>query len=173
MVWPPIHWFSGIAGRRDDLPDHFEEIVKFEGSAVQAGVMLLGVNDGDTVLVLRHTADITDTQLRSIHETNDSTSYQNTSGKDAFVILVVVARGAGSATRAFKIYSSPNDNSKTSATEVYEFPSGAAGMTVSLNQFTTPPLKIQNNHFCVIENNSGDGTSDIDCAENCRVVERI
>ncbi len=173
MVFPPINWFQGVGiGIVDDLPDHFEVIDRFVGGTTADGQFFLGIKDGDSVKILVHTTDIQDTQLRSVHLSDDSTSYQNNSGKDAFAIIKLTARDSGTGSRAFKIYSSPNDNSKTSATEVYDF-DGNTGFNNTSEDWTTPPLKIQNTHFCVVECLSGNALRDIDVSVQSRVVERV
>jgi len=160
-------------GDVDDLPDSFLQLTNFrgvDGSTVD-GFVQLGVNDGDTVKGLLHTTDIADTQLRSVHLDDDSTSYQNTTGLDSVVVLQIRAVNSGTTDRNFKVYTSPNDNSKTGATEVFSM--DVISYLNALNDvFTTPPLAIKNNHFCVVENNSGDATSDIDVLRESRVVER-
>jgi len=170
-VFPPISWFQGIppAIVVDDLPDHFEQMSKLVGGTSSSNLFFLGIKDGDSVKLLVHTTDITDAQLRSVHLSDDVTSYQNLSGKDAFVILLLVARNTSTGPRPFKIYSSPNDNSKTGATEVYDF-DGNTGFNNTGEGWTTPPLKIQNNHFCVVENLSGNALRDISVSIASRVV---
>lgn len=159
----------------DGMADSYFPITNFNGqSSTTIDFIQLGVNDGDTMRTLIHSTDITDTQLRSIHSDDDSTSYQNGSGFNAIAVLVLGARGAATVIRNFKLWSSPNDNSKTSATLVYDFSTSTVGTVFdsSADSFTCPPVKVQNSHYLVLENLSGSATGDIDVGLGSKVVER-
>lgn len=168
---------STIPPSGDGMADNYYPVAKFSGvGSTQGDDVLLGLNDGDTLKTILHITLITDTQTLSVHEDDDATSYQNTSGFDAMAVLVLNAQGSDGATvRNFKLYSSPNNNSTTSATLVYDFSTfSPAGVFDATNDiYTTPPVKIENNHYVVIENLSGSANSTFLVTGDSRIVERV
>ena len=97
---------------------------------------------------------MTEGLVQSIHVEDNSTSYQNTTGNDAFATVTLKAFSSGTATRHAKIWSSPNDNSITGATLLYEVGTvDVAGLfDTAGDELTFVDCKIADNHFLVIEN---------------------
>jgi len=125
-----------------------------DASKVFSRQMTIGVNDGDTVVPIVHSANVTNGGgLNSMHRTDDVTSYQNLSGKTAYAIVVIKSSQAGA--KLFKLYSSPVDNSKAGATEIFDNVGGFYAISGNLDAVTIPiVLEIQNNHYLVLENNT-------------------
>lgn len=149
------------------MADSYISIPKFLGATVPEGEQLLGVQDGDRVRALRH-GTISNGQVFSVHIQDNATSYQNTSGFDAFAILVVEASGVAQ-TRIINIYDSPTDNSTAGATLRFDINQNFFDSTNE--KLTTPPMKISNNNFCVVENVTG-AAGDIIIEVQSIVVER-
>ena len=166
-------WLTYLDRRTgEDMADHYIELPKYLGEVAGGalGKILVGMQDEDTFRHLIHLTDITGGgDIKSMHLEDDSTSYQNTSGQDAYFALeIFITNSTG--TRDIAIYSSPNDNSKTSATLVHTINSPNFGGTI--NRFwTTPVLRVQNNEYIVVENNSA-ASDDLDIRFNSLVVER-
>lgn len=162
----------------DDLPDHLISVPYYDGtssSPTTSGGVAIGVNDADTIKSLIHTADIAEGGINSLHTEDDSTSYQNTSGSTAHAVVLVTCVGSGTAERHIKFWSSPNDNSKTSATALYEFGSTTLSIMDATGEvMTIGPLAIQDNHYLVLENidDSRAGTNSLEVIKNSWVVER-
>ena len=141
---PGPHQHSVFLGI-DDLPDHWVEL----------GGVFTKVNP--TAVVTRipvvYTPVLTEGVIASVHTENDSTSYQNTTGNTAIASLVIGAISTGLESRHVKIWSSPNDNSSIGATLLFEI-----GTTSSFafdndgDEISLIDLKIQHNHYLVIEN---------------------
>lgn len=144
-------------------------------AAIEGGAIGLGVQDADTPKMLRHRSSITEGSVVSVHTEGDSTSYQNTSGSTAYAAIIILCAGGGTEERHVKVYSSPNDNSTTSATLLFEFGAntGTNFMDANGEKFTTPKLAIQTNHYLVVENvdDSRSGTNNIQVQEGW-IVER-
>lgn len=176
MVFP---WIAFLKEGEDDLPDHFLTVPYFNGtggSPSSSGGMSIGFNDVDTTKFLLHTVAITEGSASSVHLENNTTDYQNTTGQDAFAVLVLNAVGSGTVQRHVKIWSGGTVNSISGATLLFEINS-AVVVTILDNaaeKFTTPILTIQNNHYLTIENvdDSRAGTNDISVASDSWVVER-
>lgn len=145
----------------DEMPDNLFGLAYYDGTQAtpkESGGVALGVNDADTIQILAYDTTITTGQIFSIHERDDSTSYQNVSGANATAVLNIQAQNAGS-TRHIRIWSSPNDDSKTSATLILEIDqTGILDNAAEILTVICP--KIQNNHYLVIEN-AGASTEDI------------
>jgi len=148
----------------EDMSDNYIELERYVGSQQTAkGSVSLGVNDEDTVVRVYTGADIAEGGVLSVHK-EDNTDYQNTSGFNAFAVIVLDGRDSGIATRHVKIYSAPTTDSISGATLVFEtgqvdndnFDAGG-------DYVTTPPLKIQDNHYIVVENvdDSRAGTNNV------------
>jgi len=174
--WLPFLKDTGDTG---DLPDHFVGLPYFDGrsaTAFTSGGVQLGVNNEDTVKMIIHTAAIAEAGVNSIHEEDNATSYQNTSGADAFAILILKCDNTGAIERHIKLHSSPNDNSTTSATLLFEVGAGTANSILDADneELTVGPLRISNNHYLVIENvdDSRAGSNDIRVSVPGWVVER-
>ena len=134
------------------------------------GQVCLNVNDADTVKYLIHATTITIGQVRSIHDIS-GTSYQNLSGKDAFVILVITAKDNGTTPRNIKILDAPTADSSAGATLRLE--TGLLGVLDGQNEKLTMGIaKISNNNFCNIENSTGAGNNDISVDDVAYAVER-
>lgn len=144
------------------MSDHYMEVPLYVGGTTTAGQVHLGVQDGDTVKYLIHSADIAEAGVKSLHLPDDSTAYQNTSGFDAQVIILIRGRDTGTQARHIKVYSAPTTDSTSSATEVFDY--DGTNFNASTSLLTTPPLKISNNHYIVIENvdESRVGNNDVD-----------
>jgi len=152
-------------GDDDDLPDNFITVERYIGtdSSTSVGEFGLGVNDEDSVVYLYAGAVITEGGKLSVHK-DDDTDYQNTSGFDAMAIVIIQALDTGAATRHVKLWSAPTTNSTTSATLLVEY--GGTDSThfdASNDLLTMPPVKIQNNHYLVVENvdDSRAGTNNV------------
>jgi len=101
---------------------------------------------------------------------------KNTTGNDAFAVLIIIARTGGTEERHVKIYSGPTENSTSGATLLFEVGRDANSgiLNAQGEQLTTPVLKIQNNHFLTVENvdDSRAGINDIRFSGINWVVER-
>ena len=97
-----------------------------------------------------------------MHLIDDTTDYQNTSGKTAYVIITFSA-GVQTQKRLVRIFSAPTTNSITSATEVFDSQDvlGASSWNSNGNRLTSYVVPIQDNHFIVIQNYTG-AAGDID-----------
>jgi len=177
MIFPWIQFLKegegvGIA--------NFHMVPSFNGAGStesNSGGVAIEVKDGDTVKVIKHD-DFTEGTSESVHEQDNSTSYQNTSGSTAICVIIIRCTNSGAEERHFKIYSAPTDNSTASANLVYEFGSEAAStfMDALNDRLTTPPLPISDNHFIVVENvdDSRAGTNNIQLnGIDSVVVERL
>jgi len=140
----------------EDLPDHFISLPFFRGASGStpepSGQISLGVNDIDTVKPLIHDVDISVGTSRSIHEADDSTPYQNLSGNDAFIILILQAGDTVNGVPAnYKIWDSPTTDTAT-GTERFDTQGGnlANNMNATQQRITLGPFKISNNNYCVI-----------------------
>jgi len=168
MIFP---WMPFLKEGEDVGIANFYLVPLFEGAGQSpitgGGGVGIEVKDGDTVKLLTHRTAITEGTVRSAHEQDNSTSYQNTSGQDAIAILLLETFSAGTEERHYKIYSGPTDNSTASATLLLEYGSDAtSGHFDAPNQgdlMTTSPLTISNNHYIIIENvdDSRAGTNDL------------
>lgn len=149
----------------DDMADSYLEFPKYIGQqANTAGTVSVGVQDGDTVRLTATSATIAEGSALSVHG-EDDTDYQNTSGFNAIAVIIMNCDNTGAAQRHVKIYSAPTTDSTSSATLLFEI--GKADNSVfnaNNDSYTTPPLKIQNNHFIVVENvdDSRAGTNNVD-----------
>ena len=147
--WIPFLSERGV----DDLPDNFISIERFVGSLnISRGDVSIGVNDEDTVKYLHGNIAQAEGDILSVHD-DDNTDYKNTTGFDAITVLTINVINTGVATRHIKVYSGPTTDSTSGATLVWEvgqvdndFYDGDG------DAITTPPLKIQNNHFIIVEN---------------------
>lgn len=149
------------------MADSYMSTIKYNGfDSDGSGEVLIGVQDGDTVLSLVDNASaLTEGGVRSMHEEDDSTDYQNTTGFNAICVLTFEASASGTEERHVRVYSGPTTNSTTGATLLWEFGTdGTSGIfDTSGQRVTTPPLKISNNHFIIVENvdDSRAGTNNI------------
>jgi len=124
-------------------------------TAKESGQICISVGDNDSIKQLVHDANLPVNVPLSIHLSDDSTSYQNNSGNDAFVILVVNAISSDGAVRSFEIYDAPTDDSIASATLRFENQGGILNLLNADNQKqTVGPIKISNGNFCVINNST-------------------
>ena len=117
----------------------------------------IGYNRDETVTSLVYNTAIDDAGIQSLHLLNDSTDYQNTSGKTAYAVITVNSQ-TGVTPKKFKIYSAPTINSKSGATLVFDSTTlmqGTTSMNANGEKLTTWLLPIQNNHFIVLENTTG------------------
>ena len=137
----------------DDMADSYISLPYFRGNGTvePSGSISLGVNDIDTVKPLIHDADISIGAGNSIHEADDSTSYQNNSGKDAFVIMILQVGATVTDVASYKIWDSPTNNT---ATGTVRFDTQGAFLANQMNavgqRITLGPFKISPNNFCVI-----------------------
>lgn len=137
-----------------------------------SGQVCLNVNDIDTVKILIHKSNIPVNTLQSIHRSDDSTPYQNLSGKDAVIILIIHAV-SGTISKDVQIYDSPNNDSKSGATLRLRTGAGLDPILSGINEkFTMGIMRISNNNFCVIENNTNTANNDINIVDAAYVVER-
>jgi hypothetical protein len=114
-----------------------------------------------TLKTLTHGSLFDDTVTKSLHLSDDSTDYQNTSGKVAYAMVTITSDGDSGA-RSAKIYSAPTTDSKTAATEVWDSLNFTAATAWGPSELITSWLvPIQNNHYIVIENTSGATPRDI------------
>lgn len=140
----------------DDLPDHW----------INMGGVFTAVASTATIesKILMHNTELSEGDVKSIHMDDDTTAYQNTTGNAAFATLRITATGSGSSTRHIRIYSAPTSDSTSSATLLFEFGTGDTNaFDSSGNTMTVSGLKIQNNHYLVLENvdDSRAGTNDV------------
>jgi len=144
-------------------------------ATTEASVSLKVPDDGRIIPIL-HETDITEGTAVSLHMDDDSTSYQNISGKKAGAILTISCRGAGVLSRHFKLYSAPTDNSTAAATEIFDYDGdGKVGMDAAGEHLTVLiPESIQNNHYLVLENvdESRAGVNDIHVGRQAWIAEQ-
>ena len=164
-----MFWISKGAAKIavDDMADHYFGIQKYLGTGSVAQLDTdnkLGVNDADTVINNIGSATISPAGVKSVHLNDDATDYQNSSSKDAYALLTIRATGAGVTSRTFKIYSAPTTDSVAGATEIMNFVPRSAQLNASGQTVSTILLKIQPNHFIVIQNNTVGLNNDIDSA---------
>jgi len=163
MVIPIVISVSILERVADQLSDYYILMPIFLGGSSANRTDRIGYNRDETITRLVHEADIDDTELQSLHLADDTTAYQNTSGKTAYAMITVRAiTDAGE--RNFKIYSAPTTNSKAAATEVYNSDDWlvTTGWDATGEKVTTHLLPIQNNHFIVLENTSGASPRNIE-----------
>ena len=149
---PPLYMYTvGI----DDLPDYWTPVggifTKVASTAVVTRVPLI------------ITTDYNEGDIMSVHTEDDSTSYQNTSGNPAYATVTIVNAPTGVATRHVRIWSSPNDDSIAGATLRYEVGStDHIGFDEQGESLSFPDVKIENNHYLVVENvdDGRTGTND-------------
>jgi len=142
MVFPvTLFFFLG-----EDMPDFWVDYGGVFSKVAETAVI--------TLVPVIHITDLVEGDIKSVHTEDDSTSYQNTTGNDAVVSFSIQASNAGgTATRHVKVYSSPNNDSTSGATLLFEYGTASssffdtAGDNIGLSN-----LRIQNNHFLVIEN---------------------
>jgi hypothetical protein len=145
------------------MADNYLLFGVFLGNSTAEHTARIGYSRDETIVRLTHGSGFDDTVDESMHLVDDSTSYQNTSGKTAYAMITVNAlTNAGD--RAYKIWSSPNDNDKTSGTEVFD----STDVLTDLNLFdadddklTSYLVPITNNHYIVVENTSGASSRNI------------
>lgn len=144
-------------------------------SPIASGGVSLGVADKDVLKILLHGTAITEGGIKSLHVRDNSTSYQNTSGSDAVAVLNISANAAGTSARHVKIFSSPSDDSITSATLILDIDqSGILDANGEILTVLCP--NIQNNHYLVIQNvdesRAGDNSISVQPTSISYVVER-
>lgn len=139
---------------RDELADNYILFSMYPASGTPT-VARIGYNRDETVVHLVHATAFDDTATESLHVKDDSTSYQNTTGKTAYAIITVNASTQTGVERDFKVHSAPTDNSKTAATLLYDTTNFIGSWATINTRVTTPLLAIADNHFIVIENTSG------------------
>ena len=149
----------------DDLPDNLFLLPYFAGTAgteSSSGSVGIGINDEDTIKILVHDTAITEGTAVSVHLRDDSTSYQNNSGGNASAILLITGESAGTESRHVKVWSSPNDNSTTSATLILDIDQPGV-LNANGEAMTVVCPKIQSGHYLVIENvdESRAGANDV------------
>ena len=134
-------WFNS----GDDLPDYWTSIGGINTKVAPTAVI--------TRVPVVLTAVLAEGDIHSVHIEDDTTSYQNTSGNPAYTSFSIGTSQAGGAQRHVKIYSSPTDDSATGAILLFEIGTvdtpAFDGPTDSL---TVSNLKIENNHYLVVEN---------------------
>ena len=137
----------------DDMADNYITTDRYIGDAsIVIGKVDVGVQDGDTVRKFFSGATITEGNALSVHGEDDA-DYKNTSGFDAIAVIVLIALSGGAATRHVKIYSAPTTDSTAGATLVWETgQTDSPYFDASLDRLTSAPVKIQDDHFIVIEN---------------------
>ena len=159
-----FHWFNKVFRTGvDNLADNYILFSMYIGSTSSSRNDQIGYNRGETVKKLVFNTNFDDTVTNSLHLADDSTDYQNTSGKTAYAIVTVNA-AVNSGDRAFKIWSAPTTNSKTAAIEVYDSADWAhtsTGFDGSSDKFSSVLVPITVNHFVVIENTSGTSSRNI------------
>jgi len=141
----------------DDMADNYYDFAVYLGGSAIADQQKIGYSRDDKLVALVHATTFDDTVLKSLHLGDDSTDYQNTTGKTVYVIVTVSVLSAGG-DRAYKIWSAPTTDSKTAATEVFDsddIDTGANGFDATGDKLTSFLVPIQDNHFIVIENTSG------------------
>lgn len=159
----------------EELPDHFISLPFYSGTDSTedtSGQVSLGVFDADAIKRLIHDTAISSvTNDQSIHLIDDSTSYQNNSGNDAFIILILQAVGAGIVARQALLYDAPTDNSTAGATLRLDTGSISGILRDTGDRLTIGPIRISNGNYCVIHN-SAVATNDIKVQLAAWVVER-
>lgn len=171
-------WSIEFAGE-DDLPDHFHPVPFYPGTgasltATGTGIQL-GVNTDDTIKYLIHLSAIAEGAIAAVFEEDNTTIYQNNSGKTAIVSLVISATGSGTLERHPRVYSAPNSGNLTGALLRWEIGTTQTNiLDADLELLTTPPLFINDNHFIVVENvdDSRAGINSILVTPISAVVER-
>jgi len=163
MTGPWIGFFPLVIVE-DDLPDSFISTARFIGFGTgTSGEVSIGVNDEDTVIFPPNTSDQTEGTLDSVND-DDGTVYKNTSGFNAIATILIKATNTGAASRHIKVYSAPTEDSSSGATLVWEYDEqDGINFDADGDLITTPPIKIQNNHFIVVENvdDSRAGTNNL------------
>lgn len=137
------------------MADNYISVVRYDGAntTTPQGEVSLGVNDVDTTKLLESPGIMTEGTILSVHDDVTGAAYQNTSGSTALAVLTIQGNSSGVLTRHVKIYSGPTTDSVTGATLLLEVGAVVTGfLNASDNRFTTPPLKIQNNNFIIVEN---------------------
>jgi len=106
----------------EDMADSYISVLRYTGNngTASSGEVSVGVNDEDTVIVIDDGAAITETVSQSAHDDSGG-DYQNTSGFNAFAVIVLSANDSGTATRHVKIWDAPTTNSTSSATLRWEY----------------------------------------------------
>ena len=124
-------------------------------------IQLIGYNLGDKLLQLTHNTDIIigGANAKSLHLSDDSTSYQNTTGNTVYAIVTPRITTDGTL-NSYKLYSAPTDNSVASAIEVFDLADFTVDWDISatFDRFTSSLVAIQNNHFIVLENTGTGGS---------------
>ena len=160
----PVILFAPLEVDEEDMADSYLDIKRYIGALLNtSGVVSLGVNDKDTVKFASTGAAIAEGSALSVHDESDS-DYQNLSGFDAMAVIVLNGNDTGGATRHVKIWSAPTTDSITAATLVFETgDSDNNYFDANLDRLTTPPCRIQDNHFIVVENidDSRAGTNNV------------
>lgn len=139
----------------DDMADNYYPFPIFVGGTQSVEVNRIGYARNDTLKRVVHSGDIDDGDTLSLHLPDDTTAYQNNSGKIAYAIVTFIAASLSGA-RSIKIYSAPTSDSVTGATEVWNSDDHTVNSWSATNSlFTSVLVEIQDSHYIVIENNTG------------------
>lgn len=157
----PVVSIGFIPVTGDGLADNYIVFDQFNGSGVSSREIHIGYARTETVKILTHNAVFDDTVLKSLHLADDTTDYQNNTGKIAYA-MVTMSSDSDSGARAAKIYSAPTTDSKAAALEVWDSVDALAGSAWNASESITSWLvPIANGDFIVIENTSGVTPRDI------------
>lgn len=171
QIMPVVSIVSEVV---DDLPDFLVEIERFIGTSTTIGSILIGGFNGGEQETLRHEADIDDTDILSVHLFDNSTPYQNTSGKDAYFVLQVRVTGSAG-DRIIEIYSSDDPDSLTTSTLLQTLDSsGISEWDATGDKLSSQVLVVPTGRYITIQNISGTtGFSvDIEIDDGSIVVEQ-
>ena len=174
MVFPWVSFIPRAASVVSDMPDNFTTFEQFYNGTTAIQTFDIGFNRGENVRRLIHSSQIATGNVNSLHIFDDSTSYQNTSGADAYAIVTVRKSNITTANTGFKIWSSSTENSAT-GTEVYDSADYLAQSSWQSqnDKLTSQLVTISNSHYINIENSSTPGSSgiDIDVLGDAIVIE--
>lgn len=160
---PPVYVSVDISQLdTEDLADNYLLFGMFRGGNLPSETDRIGYNRGDTIKKLVHASTFDNGVAVSIHESDDSTDYKNTSGKTAYFIVTVNA-GTNSGERSFKIWSGPTTDTTTGATQVFDLADvkSANGFFAISDKYTSYLVPISNNHFAILENTSGAASREL------------
>jgi len=141
----------------DDMAENYYLFPRYINSTVPLEYQRIGHNRADNLVKLTHNTLFDHGTAVSLHLTDDTTDYQNTTGRTVYAIITVNA-ATDSGGRAYKIYSAPTTDSIVGATEVYdstEWRTNTNNFDSSADRWTSVLVPIQNTHYIVVENTSG------------------
>jgi len=144
----------------DGLADNYYNFPTFSNDNISSLIQQIGYNNGAKLLILLHQTPIVigSGNAKSLHRSDDSTAYQNTTGNVVHVIVTPIITNDGPL-NSYKIYSAPNNDSLTGATEVFDLADFTINwdISASFDRWTSALVPIQDNHFIVIENTGTGG----------------